>query len=305
MVVTGRYPSRVVKHENLIPTSDGAGEVAAVGEGVKRWALGDRVSPNFSTAHIRGDVPSDEEILSGLGGAQDGMLAQYRTLPESSLVRIPDYLSYEEASTLPCAALTAYNALFGLAGTPLKAGETAVLEGTGGVSVFGAQIALAAGAVAVITSSSDEKLAIVKKSIPQEHQSRLHLHNYSKDPDWAKAVKSVSGGIGAARVLDVGGSGTITKAFESVRPGGVVSAIGIIAKGSAEGDLGTLIRNSRGIYAGIIVGSRELFEEMNRLFEAHQIKPLIDRVFPFDQAVQAYQHLESQKHVGKIVIRVA
>ncbi|CEH11894.1 Zinc-binding oxidoreductase [Ceraceosorus bombacis] len=246
MVATGRYPSRVVKHANLIPTSDGAGEVAAV-----------------------------------------------------------DYLSYEEASTLPCAALTAYNALFGLAGTPLKAGETAVLEGTGGVSVFGAQIALAAGAVAVITSSSDEKLAIVKKSIPQEHQSRLHLHNYSKDPDWAKAAKSVSGGIGAARVLDVGGSGTIIKAFESVRPGGVVSAIGIIAKGSAEGDLGSLIRNSRGIYAGIIVGSRELFEEMNRLFEAHQIKPLIDRVFPFDQAVQAYQHLESQKHVGKIVIKVA
>jgi len=218
-------------------------------------------------------------------------------------VRIPDHLSYEEAATLPCAAVTAWNGLYGLKELGFKAGETLVAQGTGGVSVFGLQFGLAAGGHVVITSSSDEKLETVRKLVPQEHQKRLHTHNYKKDKDWEKKVLEVTKGKGAAHVLEVGGPGTLEKAFQSIRPGGVVSDIGFVAAGEPP-NVGLLALQQRAIYRGVLVGSRELFEDMNRAIEAHEIKPLVDKVFSFKEAREAYAYQWSGAHAGKVVVRI-
>ena len=290
-----------MKDEDTIPLSDGSGEVVSVGTRVTKWKKGDRVASIFNGTHYKGSDPDDEEVKSGLGGAWDGMLSQYVVLPEASIVRIPDHLSYEEAATLPCAAVTAYNALYGLTGRELRAGDVVLAEGTGGVSIFAMQFATAAGAKCVITSSSDEKLAIAKKVAP--NPNLVFTINYKKNPKWDEEVLKLVGPVD--HVVEVGGNKTVGQAFNALKRGGVVSSIGFVGGGSEAHDcmLSTLAKNC--VLRGILVGSRGMFEDMNRLIDTHKIKPLVDKVFDFKDAQKAYEHQWSQGMVGKVVIRVS
>ncbi|PCH34501.1 NAD(P)-binding protein [Wolfiporia cocos MD-104 SS10] len=294
IVAKGQYP--LGQKENPVPGSDMAGEVIAVGDDVKGWKVGDRVCANFALDHIFGDV-TDEIKATGLGAPVDGVLTEYRLFPAHSLVHIPSHLSYEEASTLPCAALTAYNALMGL--RPLKGGDYVLVQGTGGVSIFGLQFAVASGATVIATSSSDKKLEIAKKL------GAKHLINYKKTPDWEKEVLKITNGRGVDHVIEVGGSGTIMKSLASVRYAGIVSVIGFVAGGGDVSSLPVAVLGKSSIVRGILIGSRAQFEDMNRLIVAQNLKPVIDRVFSFEDVRAAYEYQESQQHVGKVVIRVS
>jgi len=295
IIADGTYPGP--KHENRVPCSDMAGEVVAVGSDVKTWAVGDRVCANFSQEHHHGDI-TPESANTALGGSWEGVLTEYRAFPADSLVRVPKHLTYEEASTLPCAALTAYNALHGP--TPLKGGDWVLVQGTGGVSIFGLQIAAASGANVIATSSSDTKLEQAKKLGAQ------YTINYKKTPDWEKEVLEITGGRGVDHIIEVGGPGTLTKSLDAVRMAGWVHVIGFLAGAQADVSavpLKTLFKAA--MVRGILIGSRSQFEDMNRLFSAREIHPVVDRVFDFEQAQEAYKYLESQKHIGKIVIKVS
>lgn len=291
IVTKGGYPRNDTK--NVVPLSDGAGEVVAVGEDVSKWNVGDRVAANFMRDFLAG--PATETALrSGLGGGVDGMLQQRVALPADSLVKVPDHLSYEEAATLPCAAVTAWNALES-AGT--QAGDTVLLLGTGGVSIFGLQFAKALGATTIITSSSDEKLELAKKL------GADHVVNYGKNPEWQDEVLKLTDGRGVDNVLEVGGAGTLERSLQSVRVGGTVSLIGLLTNPDEQPSILPALLNAQTI-RGIYVGSVHRFETMNRAVAGHQIKPVIDRVFDFGEAKEAYTYFASQKHVGKVVIRV-
>jgi len=287
-IATGMYPLFV--KENVVPCSDCAGELVAVGSAVQDWKKGDRVCVNFNIDQIYGEL-TEKLANRALGGPLDGVLAEYKVFP----AHVPDYLSYEEASTLPCAALTAYNAFNGP--VPLKGGDYVLTEGTGGVSIFAAQIALACGAKVVATTSSPEKAEILK-SLGVEH-----IINYNERPDWADDVLQITG-RGVDHAIEVGGALTIKQAFKCTKYTGWIHTIGFVAgMGEASNlQLDCLVKSIT--LRGILIGSRALFEDMNRLFEAKQIKPVIDKVFSFEEAPQAYAHLQSQKHVGKVVIRV-
>ncbi|KAK0184441.1 hypothetical protein F5146DRAFT_238906 [Armillaria mellea] len=284
--------------ENLVPCSDMAGEVAAVGSDVTRWTVGDRVCSNFFTDHLDGDVDA-EIVKTALGGGEHGVLTEYRVFPDYSLVRIPAHLSYEEASTLPCAALTAYNAFMGP--KPLKAGDTVLVLGTGGVSIFGLQFAVASGATVIATSSSDAKLEIAKKL------GATHTINYNTTPDWDKEVLKLTKGRGVDHILEVGGPGTLEKSLAAVRYAGYIHIIGVMAQSAAATNIIAPCIGNAIILRGIQIGSVAQFESMNRLLRAHPelTRPVIDKVFSFEEAVDAYAYLESQKHVGKVVIRVS
>ncbi|KAK0184451.1 hypothetical protein F5146DRAFT_1106034 [Armillaria mellea] len=297
MIASDRYARGGIP-KNLIPCSDMAGEVVAVGSDVTRWTVGDRVCSNFSTDHLDGDVDA-QIVKTALGGGQHGVLTEYRAFPDYSLVRIPEHLSYEEASTLPCAALTAYNALMGP--KPLKAGDTVLVLGTGGVSIFGLQFALTSGATVIATSSSDAKLEIAKKL------GANHTINYNTTPDWDKEVLRLTEGRGVDHILEVGGPGTFEKSLAAVRYAGYIHIIGAVAQsGTATSIVGPCIGKVI-ILRGIQIGSVAQFESMNRLLRARPelTRPVIDKVFSFEEAVDAYAYLESQKHVGKVVIRVS
>ncbi|KAK0479186.1 alcohol dehydrogenase superfamily protein [Armillaria novae-zelandiae] len=297
LVASGQYGLSNVQ-DNLVPCSDMAGEVIATGSEVTRWKVGDRVCANFSTDHLDGDV-TKEIMDTSLGGGQHGVLTEYKALPDYSLVKIPEHLSYEEASTLPCAALTAYNALLGP--KPVKAGDTVLVLGTGGVSIFGLQLAVASGATVIATSSSDAKLAIAKKL------GAAHTINYNTTPDWDKEVLRLTEGRGVDHILEVGGPGTLEKSLAAVRYAGYIHIIGFVAQNPAA--LGSIIGPCIGkaiILRGILIGSVAQFEAMNRLLRARpeETRPLVDKVFAFEEAIDAYAYLESQRHVGKVVIRV-
>ncbi|CAL1698345.1 unnamed protein product [Somion occarium] len=289
--VTGTYPG--LKPE-VVPCSDMAGEVIAVGSEVKDWKKGDRVTSNFCVDHLYGDVT--KEILdSALGGPSDGTLTQYKNFPAHALLRVPEYLTYEETATLPCAAVTAWNALLGP--VPLKGGDTVLVQGTGGVSIFALQIAAAMGATVIATSSSNEKLQLAKKL------GATHLINYKEHPDWDQQVLKLTGGRGADHIIEIGGPGTLLKSISAARYAGWIHNIGFLA--------GVCVSHSptsrkKGVtFRSILIGSRTQFEDMNRLFVARQIHPVVNKVFTFEQAQEAYQYLLSQKHVGKVVIKVA
>ncbi|KAJ2919575.1 hypothetical protein MD484_g840, partial [Candolleomyces efflorescens] len=291
----GAYP--VGTNENLVPCSDMAGEVIAVGEDVKEWKQGDRVCSNFSTGHLHSD-PNEASVATSLGGQSPGVLTEYRTFPAHALVKFPSHLSYVQASTLPCAALTAYNALHGP--RPVKAGDYVLVLGTGGVSIFGLQLAVASGATVIATSSSDEKLKIAAKL------GAKHLINYRTTPDWDKEVKKITNGVGVDYIIEVGGAGTLPRSLRAVRMGGSLALIGFISKDAAETDFILPIITKSVDVRGIYIGSVAQFRDMNRLIEANpdKVVPVIDKVFPFENAASAYAHLESQKHVGKVVIEV-
>ncbi|KAF5348860.1 hypothetical protein D9756_009751 [Leucocoprinus leucothites] len=322
VMASGFYAKSGVKiPDNLIPCSDMAGEIIALGKGVKGWQIGDRVCANFATDHIYGDTNPDIQS-SSMGGQAHGTLTQYRTFPSHSLVKFPDFWSYKEASTLPCAALTAYNALNGP--RRIKAGDYVLILGTGGVSIFGLQFAIASGAIVIATSSSDEKLKIVSGLGAQ------HVINYKKTLEWDQEVLRIvsttvnlydwtisagplvlprfqTNGVGVDHVLEVGGDGTLSRSINSVRMAGYVHVIGAVSKGP--GDTNIVWRTIRKgiLLRGIQIGSVEQFRDMVRLIIANpeKTKPVIDKVFSFDEAVDAFAHFESQQHVGKIVIKVA
>jgi NADPH:quinone reductase-like Zn-dependent oxidoreductase len=292
-IVRGTY--RMPVRENLIPLSDGAGEVVEVGPGVTRVKAGDKVAGCFFQRWPGGEM-TPEAGTSALGGAIDGMLAEYVVLEEDGVVKIPEHLSLEEGATLPCAGVTAWNAIVQHA--KLIAGQTVLLQGTGGVSIFGLQLAHAMGITAIVTSSSDEKLARAKAL------GAACGINYKTSPEWDKAAVAFNGGRGVDHVIEVGGANTLTRSFGAIRNGGKVSMIGGLSGGATELNPG-LIFSKRANVQGIYVGSTEMFTAMNAAIAANKIKPAIDRVFGFDEVKAAYQHMAAGAHFGKIVIKVA
>lgn len=293
MTVLGQYNPKM--HLPRIPASDGAGVVKAVGESVTRVKPGDRVSGAFMQNWIEGRA-SQEKIRGALGGDIDGMLAEEVVLHEQGLVKIPDYLSIEEAATLPCAALTAWNALVNAA--HLTAGETVLIQGTGGVSIFALQFAKAMGARVLGTSGSYEKL---------ERARKLGLDaglNYQTQPEWSKWVLEQTNGQGADVIVEVGGAGTFSQSLSAVRIGGTVAQIGVLSQSSEPLQIPLILRKQvhlRGIY----VGSRTHFEDMNRALEQNRIQPVIDNIYAFHDLPAALRHMQSASHFGKIVVRVS
>lgn len=276
-----------------VPFSDGAGEVTVAGDHVTRWKVGDRVCPIFTQGWIEGE-PSMQKNRATLGaGAMDGVLREYGAFDENGLVRIPEHLSFEEAATLPCAAVTAWDAL--VESGHLKAGQTVLALGTGGVSIFALQFAKMHGARVIITSSSDEKLERAKGMGADE------TINYKSAQDWDKEVLNRTNKIGVDHVIEVGGSGTLSKSLNSVCVGGHVALIGVLASGGDFNPLSVLMKSVR--LQGILVGSRRMFEEMNSAIEAGKLKPVIDKTFAFEEAREALKYMESGSHFGKIVIR--
>lgn len=291
LVVKGLYPNL---RTPLVPLSDGVGEVADVGEGSTRFKTGRRVAGIFRQKWITGSLDRTN-VRSALGGDSDGVLAQYVLFDEEGLVSLPEHLTDEEAATLPCAAVTAWNAL--VCAGAVKAGDTVLLQGTGGVSIFALQFARLLGARVIVTSSSDEKLDRARGLGAND------LINYKKLPDWDEKVLELTGGIGADHVVEVGGAGTLNKAMRCARIGGQISLIGILSGASAEMLIPlALVKQLR--LQGIYVGSREMFEAMNRAVSLHQLRPVVDRVFGFEEAREALRYMESGAHFGKIVVRL-
>lgn len=291
MVVKGLYNPKLPLP--LIPFSDGVGEVVAVGEGVTRVKSGDRVAGIFFQKWLAGELTA-EKAESALGGAIEGMLAEYVVLHEDGVVRVPEHLTDEEAASLPCAAVTAWNALF--TSGSLKAGDTVLIQGTGGVSIFALQFALLAGARVIATSSSDEKLERVLQLGASDGI------NYKQTPDWGKKVRELTAGDGVDYVVEVGGAGTLSESLRAVRYGGQISLIGVLTGGSAEINTASILMKNVKVQ-GIYVGSREMFEAMNCAIALHKLHPVCDRVFPFHEAPEALKYMETGSHFGKICIR--
>ena len=291
MVASGRY-GRGTAPPNLVPLSDGAGEVVEIGADVTRVKPGDRVAGIFMQSWLGGEI-SPEDPPSSLGGAIDGVLSEYMLFDQHGLVHLPAHLSYEEGATLPCAAVTAWNALF--AGRPLIAGQSVLVLGTGGVSIFALQLARAAGARVIATSSSDAKLEQARKFGASDGV------NYRQHPEGHEQVLALTGGRGVDHVVEVGGAGTLPRSIEAARLGGNLHLIGVLTGGEINPT--PMMRKTLTV-RGIYVGSRQMFEAMNRSIELHGIKPVIDRVFDFADAKSAYHHLKGQTHVGKVVIRI-
>lgn len=275
----------------VIPLSDGAGEVAAVGEDVTSVRVGDRVAGTFFQTWFAGRIPPDASKNS-LGGMLDGMLTEFALLPEHGVVDIPGRLSFEEAATLPCAALTAWHALVEYG--RIRAGESVLILGTGGVSCFAVQFACMHAARVIVTSSSDAKLERVKGIGADD------LINYRSAPDWDKEVLKLTDDIGVDHVVEIGGAGTLEKSINATRPGGSIYVIGASA---GDGKINPRPINRRSILLkGIHVGSRDMFLAMNRAIGKSRLRPVIDRIFPFGCAKDAYVYQASTAHVGKIVI---
>lgn len=293
MILTGHYGGGSPP-PGLIPLSDGAGEVTAVGDGVLRVKVGDRVAGIFFQDWIGGEIEAAYH-KSALGGAVSGMFAEYVTLSGNGVVPLPEYLSFEEGASLPCAAVTAWNGL--VEQGHLIAGETVLLLGTGGVSMFALQVAKLFGAKVILTSSSDEKLARAKTLGVDE------TVNYKTHPDWEKVVWEMTGKRGVDQVVEVGGPGTLEKSLQAAKHGGKIAQIGVLADPSAKISPLPILGKSLKLN-GIYVGSRSMFERLLTAFTVNQTHPIIDRVFPFAEAKAAYAYLQSGAHFGKIVVTV-
>jgi NADPH:quinone reductase-like Zn-dependent oxidoreductase len=292
LIVQGKYNPRMKLPR--VPLSDGAGEIVAVGANVTGWKPGDRVVIPFMPDWLEGG-PGPEKGASALGGEVDGLLREFAAIRADALVPIPGHLSFEEAATLPCAGVTAWNGLF-VSGR-LRPGETLLLLGTGGVSLFGLQFGLAAGATVILTSSSEDKMKQARAL------GAHHTINYRTEPAWEKRVLELTGGRGVDHTLEVGGAGTLSATLRATRHGGSVSLIGVLTGVAGEVMLAPILHQAITIH-GIYVGSREMFLAMNRAMVQHRISPVIDRVFPFEDTLEAFRHLEAGRHFGKIVIRL-
>ena len=292
MMVKGIYNPKL--KTPLVPLSDGAGEVVAVGESVTKWKIGDKVCPIFMQGWTDGAIDF-QKARTALGGDADGCLREFGAFAESGLVRFPDHLSYEEAATLPCAAVTAYNALF--CSSSLKPDESVLLQGTGGVSIFALQFASIHGARTIITSSSDEKLQRAKELGAND------LINYRTREDWDKAVLDLTEKRGVDHVVEVGGAGTMQKSVNAVKMGGDVSVIGVLS-GKGDFDPTSLLMKTVKLQ-GIYVGSRQMFEQMNLMIcQYNHLKPVIDKVYEFGEVKDALKYMEAGAHFGKIVVKI-
>jgi NADPH:quinone reductase-like Zn-dependent oxidoreductase len=292
LMVRGHYNPKMPLPR--IPCSDGAGEVVEVGEGVNDVAVGQRVTGIFMQHWLDG-APTAESSRGALGGDVDGMLAEYVVLRQSGVVPIPKHLSYAEAATLPCAGVTAWNALEHAA--HVKPGDVVVIQGTGGVSIFALQFAKLAGATVIGTSSSDEKLARAKT---------LGLDaglNYRQSPEWAKWVQQQTGNRGADLIVEVGGAGTFSQSLQAVRFGGTVAQIGVLSQSEHPLPIPLILHRQIHIQ-GVYVGSRVHFETMNRAITVNGTRPVVDRIYAFDEVREALKTMEKGSHFGKIVIQV-
>jgi NADPH:quinone reductase-like Zn-dependent oxidoreductase len=293
VTVEGGYGSKQ-KQSGLIPLSDGAGEVVAVGDGVRRYQAGDRVTPIFFTDWIGGE-PTAQAQAKALGGSVQGCAAEFAVFPEHGVVPTPDHLSDAEAASTVCAGLTAWQAVVEKGG--IRPGDWVLTQGTGGVSIFALQFARAMGARVIATTSSDVKAERLKELGAE------HVINYLDISDWGKAAKSLTGGAGVDLVVEVGGAGTLTQSLKSIRIGGTVAMIGILAGQASEVNMGyVLMTNSR--IQGITVGSREMHLAMYRAMEAHGIRPVISDTFALGDIGAALAHQKAGKHFGKIALTI-
>ena len=293
MVVQGTYNPRM--KVPAVPFSDGAGEVEAVGGGVTKWRVGDRVMPIFAQRWFDGGSSEEKRRTSlGAGAQWDGVLREMGTFSEESVVRVPDHLSFDEAATLPCAALTAWHAL--AVSGDLRAGQSVLTLGTGGVSVFALQFANLFGARVISTSSSDEKIKKLKDLGAGD------AINYREREDWEKDVLEMTGKLGVDHTVEVGGAGTLGRSIAATRIGGHVALIGALTGAGSFNPTTVFMKAIR--LQGIFVGSKRMFEEMNKAIAVNKVKPVVDRVFEFAEAREALKYMESGSHFGKIVVRV-
>lgn len=291
MMVGGVYNPRLKRP--MVPLSDGVGVVEEVGEGVTRVKNGDRVAACFFQKWIEGP-PSKAKNNSALGGAVDGVACEYAVFSEEGLVQAPAGLTDEQVAALPCAAVTAWHALFGHAGS--APGDTVLLQGTGGVSIFALQFAVLAGLRTIITSSSDEKLARAKKLGAHE------TINYKATPNWDEAARKLTGGEGVGHIIEVGGSDTLARSMKALAIHGAISVIGVLGGAEAAITPVSILANSTRIQ-GIYVGSRTMFEQMNRAIDLHKVLPVIDKAFAWTELRDALRYMESQRHFGKICLK--
>jgi NADPH:quinone reductase-like Zn-dependent oxidoreductase len=292
LMVRGHYNPKMALPR--IPCSDGAGEVVEVGEGVTSTSPGQRVAGIFMQHWLDGP-PTAENSRGALGGDVDGMLAEYVVLQQSGVVPIPEHLSYTEAATLPCAGVTAWNALENAA--QVKPGDVVMIQGTGGVSIFALQFAKMVGATVIGTSSSDEKLVRAKA---MGLDAGL---NYRQSPEWAKWVLKQTGNHGADLIVEVGGAGTFTQSLQAVRFAGTVAQIGVLSQSDQPLPIAQILHRQVRIH-GVYVGSRAHFETMNRAITANRMQPVVDRIFAFGEARDALNAMQEAGHFGKIVIQV-
>ncbi|RXZ80426.1 NAD(P)-dependent alcohol dehydrogenase [Paenibacillaceae bacterium] len=290
-VIDGFYNSKL--NEPLVPVSDGVGEVVALGEQASKFRIGERVSPIFTQSWKSGEA-TQENWISSLGSPLQGLLAEYVVLPEEGLVRVPQYLTDVEAATLPCAGVTAWHAI--VEEGKVKAGDTVVVQGTGGVSLFALQFAKLQGAKVIVTSSSDNKLERAK-ALGADHGI-----NYKETADWDKAVLAYTQGRGADHIVDLGGGTTLNRSISALKVGGHISIVGILSGASVEGlaIVPAILRRAK--LQAINVGSRAMFENMNAVIEHHRLRPVVDVEYPFSQAVKALTHLAKGTYFGKIAI---
>ncbi len=293
MVVEGKYNPKMKLP--AVPFSDGAGEIVVVGDGVTKWKVGDRVTPIFMQGWGEGE-PNAEKSKTALGGGGDwdGVLREFGAFSQDSVVKIPDHLSFEEAATLPCAAVTAWNAL-SVSGS-IKAGDTVLTLGTGGVSVFAVQLAKMFGASVIATSSSDEKIAKLRSVGADE------TINYRDREDWDRAVLELTAKRGVDHVIEVGGAGTIARSVNAVKTAGHVAVIGVLTSGNDFNPVSLLMKSAR--MQGIYVGSRSMFEDLNQAITVSGLRPVIDRIFGFSEVKEALRYMESCSHFGKIVVKI-
>ncbi|KAL8728169.1 MAG: hypothetical protein Q9166_005563 [cf. Caloplaca sp. 2 TL-2023] len=297
IIPKGKYPFPT--KDNVVPGSDGAGTVEAVGARVTQFKPGDKVLTLFNQAHQAGPI-NLAIVATGLGGVYDGTLRQYGSFEETGLVHMPSTIDFKEGSTLPCAALTAWNALYGLESKALKPGDTVLTQGTGGVSVFALQLAKAAGARVIATTSSAAKASALR------NLGADTVINYKDDPNWGETAKKTSPhGLGVDHILEVGGPKTMAQSLKAIKPEGVISIIGFLGGMSKEQPSFLECLNTVCTVRGVLVGSRLQFQQMNEAIDASEIKPVVDeKVFALEELKEAYQYMWDQKHFGKLTVKI-
>jgi NADPH:quinone reductase-like Zn-dependent oxidoreductase len=276
----------------LIPLSDGVGVVTEVGPGVRRVAVGDRVCPTYFQRWISGE-PDLERLTQSLGGPVDGTMAEYMCLSEEGVSKVPSHLSDIEAATLPCAALTAWSALVTYSNT--RPGDRILVQGCGGVALFAVAFAKMLGAHVTVISSADDRIERVRQLGADAGV------NYRTTPEWAKATRDITGGKGYDLIVELGGEKTLPQSLRCIRPGGTLAMIGVLSGGAMATSLGLIVTRQVRLQ-GVTVGHRDGFETMLRAIDQHRLKPVVDRVYAFDEFKQALGHLQSGTQFGKVCI---
>jgi NADPH:quinone reductase-like Zn-dependent oxidoreductase len=289
LILRARYP--IPARAGVVALSDGAGEVVAVGDGVTRVAPGDRVCSSYFPQWTAGPLSMDRAVAQ-FGCTRDGWLAEQVTVPENAAVKVPEHLSFEQAATLPCAAVTAWSALTGP--RPLLAGETVLTMGTGGVALFALQFARIFGARVISITSTSAKADLLRALGADT------VIDYGQTPNWEDAVRKATGGMGVDHIVETGSIETLPKSLTCAAANGQVALVA--ALGASIGSLDARALGGLVTVRRVFVGSRLTFEAMNRAISLHRIQPVIDRVFPFAEARAAYDHFDAKQHIGKVII---